>query len=149
MLRLQDQSSTERCGWLLSVWWTVPRSAESGLIVADISNARVYFMCRHLASFVGAKQVNRRALSVSSIQPSVVVGCLQDHWHSVVNGRREFVGVGGDDAETLEPIFGRRVFPRVPYSAEGEWFPASQGEGVGLLGLLIQPLPFVKSIGGN
>ena len=32
---------------------------------------------------------------------------------------------------------------------EGERFTGAQGEGVGLLGLLIQSFPFVKTIGGN
>jgi hypothetical protein len=111
-----------------------------GFIVTNISDARVYFMCGHLGSFVGPQQVYRRSLNVFSIQPSVIVRWLQDHWHSVVNGRREFVWVGGDDAEALEPIFGRGVFPCLP---------ASQSEGVGLLGLLIQPLPFIKAICGD
>jgi hypothetical protein len=66
-----------------------------------------------------------------------------------LNSYCEFVRVGGDAAEALEPIFGRGVFPCVPYSAEGERLSASQSEGIGLLGLLIQPLPFVKTIGGN
>ncbi len=30
-----------------------------GFIVADIPHTRVYFMCRHIDSFVRAKQVNR------------------------------------------------------------------------------------------
>src|ERR1700679_3749836 len=106
-------------------------------------------MCRHLPCFVGPQQVNRRTLGVRSIQPSVIVGRFQDHWHSVVNGRGEFVGVGGDNAEALKPIFGRWVLPCVPYPSEGKWLPASQGEGVGLLVLLIHPLPFVKPIGGD
>ena len=66
-----------------------------------------------------------------------------------MDGCSEFVRIGCDDAEALEPIFGRGVLPRVPYSAEGEWLPASQGEGVGLLGFLIEPLPFVKTIRWN
>jgi hypothetical protein len=36
-----------------------------------------------------------------------------------------------------------------PIPPEGKRLLASQGEGVGLLGLLIQPLPFVKAIGGD
>lgn len=46
-----------------------------------------------------------------------------------MNGCGEFVGVGGDDAKALEPIFGRGVFPCVPDSAKGKWLIARQRPG--------------------
>jgi hypothetical protein len=44
-----------------------PSLAQRGLIVADISDAGVYFMCRHLGSFIRAKQVNRRTFRIGSV----------------------------------------------------------------------------------
>jgi hypothetical protein len=99
---------------LLRIRRTLPDIAKRGLVIPDISDSWVHLMCRHLGSLVWAKEVNRGTFGVGSIKPSVVVGWLQDHRHSVMYRRGEFVRIGGDDAEALEPISGRRVFPAVP-----------------------------------
>ena len=63
-LRLAVQiTESLRMFGLLRIWWTVLRSAEFRLIIADISDTRVYWMGRHLGGLVGPQQVYRRALS--------------------------------------------------------------------------------------
>ncbi len=66
----------------------------------------------------------------------------QYHRHARMNRRREFIGVGSDNAERLQP-FPSWVLPRVPEPCECQGFVILQPESKGLLRFRIQFFPFV------
>src|ERR1035437_6758010 len=73
---------------------------------------------------------------------------MKYHWHPVVNRLHQFIGVCSDDRIGLQRLPCGLVLPCVPQASEREEFSVLHGDGVRLLGLRIDFLPFVKPISG-
>ena len=73
---------------------------------------------------------------------------MEDDWHAGMHRGHQLVGLCGHDAERLKSTpSGSFQASHCPVNAK--WRVILHGEGVWLLLLRIQPLPFVEAIGGT
>ena len=70
-------------------------------------------------------------LRLFPVQPAIVVARMENDGHAGVDLGREFVRLGRDDGEGLEPM-PTAVFPGVPQTRERKWPAVAQLKGVGL-----------------
>src|ERR1035438_9042862 len=74
---------------------------------------------------------------------------MKYHRHPVVYRLHQFIRACGDDRIGLQRLPGGLVLPFVPQASECEEFSVLHGDGIRLLALRIQYLPFIKPIGWN
>jgi len=100
----------------------------------------------HLVGGIGREEGRERVRLRFGLEPRVVLPVREDHWHPVVDRRRELVRGRGDDRAALEdgPVGRLAVLPDRPETGEGERELAPDLEEPGLLAP-VDLLPLVEA----
>lgn len=118
-------------------------------VVAHVADSPVARRRCHAFGRVGAEQIDRWLVCLTTFEPAVVIAWLQDDRHAVVDFAGELVGGRGVDGKGLQPFPVVRILLGVPKPGEGEGRSIAHDVSKRLLHFWRKFLPLVEAIRGH